>query len=98
MTFEGYGDAPGSRLTELRDEADAILLAVRREAKNLSWQQLSEGERFAIASASDHLAVVKQRDDTTTLRKAIDELDQVTRRLSELIIDAAVQSARRSAE
>ena len=84
-----------SRLTEVRNEADAILSAAQCAPTNPLWQQLSGEEQLAITLARDRLGVIKQGEDITAIRNAIHGLDQVTRRYSELMIEAAVQSARR---
>jgi molecular chaperone DnaK len=83
----------GSQLNGLRDEADMILFAAESAAKSSSWQRLRGEEQATIAAACDRLTLVKQREDMRAIREAIDALDEATRRIAELMMDAAVQSA-----
>jgi Fe-S protein assembly chaperone HscA len=80
-------------LIEARNEAETILAAVERAPRNPLWQQLSSGEKEAIAKARDRLAAVKQGTDMAALREATIVLDQATRHFAELMMDAAVSSA-----
>ena len=80
-------------LIEARNEAETILAAVERAPRNPLWQQLSSGEKEAIAKARDRLAAVKQGTDMAALREATIALDQATRHFAELMMDAAVSSA-----
>jgi Fe-S protein assembly chaperone HscA len=80
-------------LIEARNEADAILAAVKRAPQNPAWNELSAEEHAAIAAARDRLVAVKQSADLTVISQAIVALDQATRRFAELMMDAAVSSA-----
>lgn len=82
------------QLAEARNEADTILSAVKRALKSPSWQQLRGEEQSAIAAARDRLMVVKQGDEMTAIRDAINVLDLATRRFAELMMEAAVQAIR----
>jgi hypothetical protein len=80
-----------SQLDESRNEADTILFAAASATKSPSWRQLRGEEQVAIAEARDRLTLVKQGDDTLSIREAIHALDRSTRRLAESMIEAAVQ-------
>jgi len=49
--------------------------------------------KLRIAAARDLLTLVKQGKDMIAIREAIQALDQATRRIAELIMEAAVQNA-----
>jgi hypothetical protein len=77
----------------LRNEADMILIAVESAVKSSSWRRLRGDEQATIGAACDRLRLVRQSEDSKAIREAINELDQATRRVAELMMDAAVQSA-----
>ena len=83
----------GSQLNKLRNEADMILIAAESATKSLSWRRLRGDEQATIAAARDLLTLVKQGKDMIAIREAIQALDQATRRIAELIMEAAVQNA-----
>src|ERR1700761_7309759 len=81
------------QVIEAKNEAETILGAVEKGRKHDAWQQLSEDEHQQIALLSDELAVLKQGDDLTALRAGTEALDKATRRMAELMMDAAVSGA-----
>jgi molecular chaperone DnaK len=80
-------------LIEARNEADAILAAVRRAPQNPAWNELSAEEQAAIAVARDRLVLVIQGSDLNAISQAMVALDKATRHFAELMMDAAVSSA-----
>jgi molecular chaperone DnaK (HSP70) len=80
---------------EARLEADSILSKVDAAKQNPAWSQLSGEEQAAVAAAERSLAEAKAGSDVTVIRNATIALDQATRRLAELMMDAAVSSALR---
>ena len=82
-------------LIEARNEAETILAKVEAAARQPVWRQLSGEEQSAVAAARDRLAAVKLGDDSAAIRNATLALDQATRRLAELMMDAAVSTALR---
>jgi molecular chaperone DnaK len=81
------------QLIEARNEAETILSAIEKAKTNPAWQQLTEEERTQVALLSDELGVLKQGDDLATLRAGTEALDKATRRMAELMMDAAVSGA-----
>jgi Fe-S protein assembly chaperone HscA len=80
-------------LIEARNEAETILSKVDQAHKNPAWEQLTAEEQAAIGAARDRLAAVKTGDDLAAIRESTAALDQSTRRLAELMMDAAVTEA-----
>lgn len=88
-------DSPNedSQPNGVRKEADMFLFAAESAAKSPSWRRLRGDEQAAIGAACDRLRLVKQGEDSKAIREAIDALDQATRRIAELMMETAVQSA-----
>jgi molecular chaperone DnaK len=86
-------DIQQRQLIEARNEAETILSAIEKAKSNPVWQQLTDEERTHVALLSDELAVLKQGDDLTALRAGTEALDKATRRMAELMMDAAVSGA-----
>jgi hypothetical protein len=61
--------------TDAHNEADTILLALRRAPKDREWQQMPVEERAEIMVARDRLLDVKQSDDPIAIRESIVALD-----------------------
>jgi Fe-S protein assembly chaperone HscA len=80
-------------LIEARNEAETILTKVEQARENPAWAQLSAQEQSAIEAARDRLAAAKTGEDLGAIREASVALDQATRRLAELMMDAAVSEA-----
>lgn len=80
---------------EGRLEADSILSKVEAAKQNPAWSQLSGEEQAGVAAAERNLAEAKAGSDVSAIRNATIALDQATRRLAELMMDAAVSSALR---
>ena len=78
---------------EARNEAETILSKVERARQHPAWALLAGEEQSTIDTAEQRLAAVKSRSDLNALRHAVAMLDLATRRLAELMMDAAVTEA-----
>jgi len=81
------------QLIEARREADTILAALAKGKKTPAWQELTSAERAKAEALEDALTAAKDGDDYSAIRKAIDELNQGTMHLAELMMDTAVSAA-----
>jgi Fe-S protein assembly chaperone HscA len=81
------------QVIEARREADTILDALAKAKKNSAWHDLSIGERQNAELLENRLLEVKEGDDYHAIREGIDELNQATMRLAELMMDTAVSAA-----
>jgi Fe-S protein assembly chaperone HscA len=80
-------------LIEARNEAETILSKVDQARENPAWARLNADEQAAIDAARNRLEAAKRGDDLNAIREATSALDQSTRRLAELMMDAAVTEA-----
>ena len=81
------------QLIEARNDAETIMSALEKSKKSPAWGQLPNGEKKQIAKLEKALQEVKQQDDYQKIRKSIDDLNQGTMRLAELMMDTAVTTA-----
>jgi molecular chaperone DnaK len=81
------------QVIEARNEAETILSALGKGRQSPAWGQLTSDEQRRIAKLEKMLNEVKKGEDYPAIRKAIDELNQGTMRLAELMMDSAVSSA-----
>jgi Fe-S protein assembly chaperone HscA len=81
------------QVIEARNEAETILTALGKGRQSPAWGQLTSDEQRRIAKLEKALNEVKKGDDYQAIRKSIDELNQATMRLAELMMDSAVSSA-----
>jgi Fe-S protein assembly chaperone HscA len=81
------------QVIEARNEADTMLTALGKGRQSPAWGQLTSEEQRRIAKFEKALKEVKKGEDYQAIRKAIDELNQGTMRLAELMMDSAVSSA-----
>jgi len=81
------------QVIEARNEADTILAALEKGKKSPAWGKLTTDEKKQIAKMEKALTAVREEDDYSAIRKAIDTLNQGTTRLAELMMDSAVSSA-----
>jgi Fe-S protein assembly chaperone HscA len=81
------------QVIEARNEADTILTALGKGRQSPAWGQLTSDEQRRIAKLEKTLNEVKKSENYQSIRKAIDELNQGTMRLAELMMDSAVSSA-----
>jgi len=80
-------------LIEARVEAESDLAKVDQARLNPAWQQLTGEEQAAIQAARDRLIQVRAGEDAAAIRDARVALDLSTRRLADLMMDAAVTEA-----
>ncbi len=81
------------QVIEARREAETILAALAKGKKNEAWQRLSFDERRRIETLEGAVVAEKDGDDYPAIRKSIDELNQATMHLAELMMDSAVSTA-----
>src|ERR1700677_4514437 len=81
------------QIIEARNEADTILAALDKGKKSAAWGHLTTDEKKKIAKMEKALNAVKGEEDYQAIRKAIEELNQGTTRLAELMMDSAVSTA-----
>jgi molecular chaperone DnaK (HSP70) len=81
------------QVIEARNEAETILAALEKGRRSPAWGQLTSDEHKRITKLVKMLNEVKTREDYQAIRKAIDELNQGTMRLAELMMDSAVSTA-----
>jgi molecular chaperone DnaK len=81
------------QVIEARNEAETILTALGKGRSSPAWSQLTPEEQRRIAKLEKALNEVKKGEDYQAIRRAIDELNQGTMRLAELMMDSAVSTA-----
>jgi len=81
------------QVIEARNESETILTALTKGRQSPAWGQLTSDEQRRIAKFEKNLNEVKKGEDYQAIRKSIDELNQGTMRLAELMMDSAVSSA-----
>src|ERR1700680_238749 len=86
-------DLDRKQVIEARNEADTILAALEKARTSPAWGQLITIEKQRIAEQEKTLKQTKNQDDYHAIRAAIDELNQGTMRLAELMMDTAVTTA-----
>lgn len=97
MILESFDNAEADfaarLLIEARNEAESIQSKVERARQHPAWARLTPDEQKMVDAAERHLAKVKAGSDLNALRQGIMVLDQATRKLAELMMDAAVTEA-----
>ena len=86
-------DLTARQLIEAQNEANTILEATAKAKSSGGWAQLTPEEQQAIPVAEEQLKIAVQGSDYRAVRAAIEQLDRATRRLAELMMDAAVTGA-----
>jgi molecular chaperone DnaK len=81
------------QVREARVEADAIFAAVEIAQRGDAYTTLSEEERGAIEGAINDLHTVYHGDDYLLIRAKIDQLNEATMKLAEMIMNTAVNTA-----
>jgi molecular chaperone DnaK (HSP70) len=84
-------DFNARQVAEARVEADTILAAVDKAKQNDAYVELTEEERQQITNAINQLLLVYHADDHLLIRAKIDQLNQVTMKLAENIMNTAVR-------
>jgi Fe-S protein assembly chaperone HscA len=91
----GEEDLNAAQLAGARVEADGILLAIDKAKRSHAWADLSSAERDEIEAAILQLQTVYHGDDHHAIRDTIDVLNDVTHKLAENMMNAAVSGALR---
>jgi len=91
-------DLAERQVREARLEADTILAAVEKARDNPAFLELTEDEKTAIDRALNELLLAYHSDDYLLIRAHIDQLNQVTMKLAETMMNTAVRSALKSAK
>src|ERR1700751_4012510 len=81
------------QVIEARNEADTITTALEKGRRSPAWGQLTSDEQKRIAKLEKSVNEIKKGEDYQAIRKAIDELNQGTMHLAEVMMDSAVSSA-----
>ena len=81
------------QVREARVEADNIMRAVDKAKQSQAYENLSGEERQQIESAINQLTVVYHGGDHLLIRAKIDELNSVTMKLAENMMNTAVSTA-----
>jgi len=85
-------DLQQAQLIAARNEAETVLRATDKALSQEQAQQLSAQEREAIAAAAAALRAALSGQDYKLIRERIEQLNQATQHLAELIMDSAVQA------
>jgi Fe-S protein assembly chaperone HscA len=88
-------DLAERQLIEARNEAETILTALVKGRRNEAWTMLSMSEQEKVDELERKLRLAMSGSDYQAIRSSIDELNQATMHLAELMMDAAVGSALR---
>jgi len=81
------------QVREARVEADGILAAIEQAQRDDAYVSLSDEERAAIDRAINDLHTVYHGDDHLLIRAKIDQLNEATLKLAEMIMNEAVNTA-----
>jgi len=87
------GDIQERQVREARVEADNILAAVEKAKGDQAFGQLTEEEREQIDRAIQALRQAYHGDDHLAIRARIEELNSVTMKLAETMMNSAVSKA-----
>ena len=88
-------DLAERQLIEARNEAETILTALSKGRHDAAWTMLSFSEQRKVDALESRLRLALGGTDYNSIRRWIDELNQATMHLAELMMDAAVGSALR---
>jgi Fe-S protein assembly chaperone HscA len=88
-------DLAERQLVEARNEAETMLTALQKGRRNQAWNMLSMTEQMRVEELERQLRLSMGGADYHYIRRSIDELNQATMHLAELMMDAAVGSALR---
>ncbi len=97
MILESFAKAEDDfkerQVREAQVEADAIIVAVEKAKENPAYDALTDEERAAIERAIRELQSVYHGGDHIVIREKIDQLNEVTMKLAENMMNTAVNSA-----
>ena len=86
-------DFKARQVVEARVEADRILAAVEKAKQNDAYLDLSDEERQQITDALNQLLLAYHSEDHLLIRSKIDQLNNVTTNLAEMMVNTAVRGA-----
>jgi len=86
-------DFQDRQVREARVEADTILAAVEKARRHDAYFELSDEERSAIDRAINELLLVYHSDDHHLILNKNEQLNQVTMKLAENMMNTAVRGA-----
>jgi molecular chaperone DnaK len=86
-------DIEARLLIEARNEAQTVLEACRRSVKEDEYRALSDEDKGAIGGAVRQLEASLEQGDHQAIRDAIEQVNEKTMGLAELIMNAAVSRA-----
>jgi len=81
------------QVREARVEADNIMSAVQKAQQNDAWKALSTAEQNDIEAAKRALMAVYHQADHRAINARIDDLNRVTNKLAETMMNTAVRGA-----
>jgi Fe-S protein assembly chaperone HscA len=81
------------QLIEARTEAETILHATQKTTGDPRASELSKEEQAAIAESTAQLRAAMAGTDYKLIRKQIDELNEATMHLAEILLNSALQTA-----
>jgi molecular chaperone DnaK len=81
------------QLIEARNEAETILRATDKSLANGRAASLSDEERRAIAAAAANLRAAMAGSDYKLVLARVDELNQATQHLAEVMMNSALETA-----
>jgi Fe-S protein assembly chaperone HscA len=81
------------QVRQARVEADNLLTAVEKARQNEAWFELADEERAEIEKSVNELLVVYHSGDHLLIRSKIDEVNAVTMKLAENMMNSAVRGA-----
>jgi Fe-S protein assembly chaperone HscA len=86
-------DFKARQVAEARVEADRILAAVEKAKQNDAYLDITDEERQQITDALNQLLLAYHSEDHLLIRSKIDQLNNVTTNLAELMVNTAVRGA-----
>ena len=86
-------DFTDRQLIEARNEADTILAATRKALADERVSELEPGERRRVDEAMANLRAALAAADHRQIRSRIDELNQATQHMAEILMNSALQTA-----
>jgi Fe-S protein assembly chaperone HscA len=86
-------DIQERQVIEAKNEAETILIAVKKGKSHAAWQMLTSEENKKIEEETSFLEAAVPGGDHRQIRQGIERLDKATRRFAELMMDTAVSGA-----